>query len=43
MTSARDDLRHWAEIARTEVLGLPAVPARDAFEAMCDFVVERTG
>ncbi|MHB1593211.1 MAG: polyprenyl synthetase family protein [Streptosporangiaceae bacterium] len=43
MAQARCDLRHWAEIARTEVLGLPAVPARDAFEAMCDFVVERTG
>ncbi|MHB1431241.1 MAG: polyprenyl synthetase family protein [Streptosporangiaceae bacterium] len=43
MAQARSDLRHWAEIARTEVLGLPAVPARDAFEAMCDFVVERTG
>ena len=43
MAQARSDLRYWAEIARTEVLGLPPVPARDAFEAMCDFVVERTG
>lgn len=43
MDQAKADLRHWAEIARTEVLGLPRVAARDAFEALCDFVVERTG
>jgi heptaprenyl diphosphate synthase len=43
MDAARRDLRHWAEIAQNEIAGLPAVPARDAFTAMCDFVVERTG
>lgn len=43
MAKAKDDLRRWADAARGELLGLPGVPARDAFEALCDFVVERTG
>jgi heptaprenyl diphosphate synthase len=43
MNIARADLRHWAELARSEILALPDVPARAAFEALCDFVVERTG
>ncbi|HEX9064940.1 MAG TPA: polyprenyl synthetase family protein [Streptosporangiaceae bacterium] len=43
MDMARADLRQWADRARTEILALPDVPARAAFEAMCDFVVERTG
>ena len=43
MEMAKADLRHWADLARAEILGLPDVPARAAFEAMCDFVVERTG
>jgi heptaprenyl diphosphate synthase len=43
MTMARNDLRHWADLARTEILALPDVPARAAFEGLCDFVVERTG
>lgn len=42
MDAARADLRHWSDIARTEVAGLPDVPARRAFEIMCDFVLERT-
>jgi heptaprenyl diphosphate synthase len=42
MQAARTDLRHWVEVARTEISGLPAVPARDAFEALCDYVVDRT-
>jgi heptaprenyl diphosphate synthase len=42
MDAARADLRHWSDAARTEVAGLPDVPARRAFEVMCDFVVERT-
>ena len=33
----------WADMARHEILALPDVPARAAFEALCDFVVERTG
>jgi heptaprenyl diphosphate synthase len=40
---ARADARRWAEVARTEIRGLPEVPARTAFEALCEFVVERTG
>lgn len=43
MTMAKDDLRHWADLARSEILALPDVPARAAFETLCDFVIERTG
>ncbi len=43
MEMAKADLRHWAHLARTEILALPDVPAKAAFEAMCDFVIERTG
>ena len=43
MAAARTDLRRWAEEARSQVLALPDVPARAAFETLCDYVVERTG
>jgi heptaprenyl diphosphate synthase len=43
MELAKADTRRWAEQARTEILGLPDVPARAAFEALCEFVAERTG
>jgi heptaprenyl diphosphate synthase len=43
MYKARADTRRWAERARDEILALPDVPARAAFEALCEFVVERTG
>jgi heptaprenyl diphosphate synthase len=43
MELARADLQDWANKARSEILGLPDVPARAAFEALCEFVVERTG
>ncbi len=43
MEMARSDTRRWAERAREEILALPDVPARAAFEALCAFVVERTG
>jgi heptaprenyl diphosphate synthase len=43
MEAARADMRGWAETARREIIELPAVPARAAFEGLCDFVVERTG
>jgi heptaprenyl diphosphate synthase len=43
MDMAIADTRGWAEAARKEILGLPDVPARAAFEALCEFVVERTG
>jgi heptaprenyl diphosphate synthase len=42
MDAARADLRRWSDTARSEVAGLPDVPARRAFEIMCDFVMERT-
>jgi heptaprenyl diphosphate synthase len=42
MEIAHADVRRWADTARAEVAGLPDVPARRAFEIMCDFVVERT-
>jgi heptaprenyl diphosphate synthase len=43
MDLARSDLRDYAQLARDQILGLPDVPARDAFEALCDFVIDRTG
>ncbi len=43
MAEARADLRHWAAVAREQIAGLPDVPARAAFEGLCDYVVERTG
>jgi heptaprenyl diphosphate synthase len=43
MGMARSDTKRWAEQARAEILQLPDVPARAAFEALCEFVVERTG
>jgi geranylgeranyl pyrophosphate synthase len=43
MDAARADMRTWAATARDQIAALPDVPARAAFEAMCSFVVERTG
>lgn len=43
MERARADLRRWTEDARTELGTLPDVSARAAFEALCDYVVSRTG
>ncbi|MEU6750768.1 polyprenyl synthetase family protein [Spirillospora sp. NPDC046719] len=43
MDLARADLRQYAEDARAELLTLPAIPARDAFTGLCDYVVSRTG
>jgi heptaprenyl diphosphate synthase len=43
MEMARADMRAWVEMAREQILGLPDVPARDAFEAFCEFMVDRTG
>jgi heptaprenyl diphosphate synthase len=43
MDAARGDLRRWAGAARAEIAGLPDAPARTAFEALCDYVVRRTG
>jgi heptaprenyl diphosphate synthase len=43
MELARSDTRRWAQTAREQILTLPDGPARAAFEALCAFVVERTG
>jgi heptaprenyl diphosphate synthase len=43
MEMARADARRWAGTARDEILALPDIPARAAFEVLCEFVVERTG
>jgi heptaprenyl diphosphate synthase len=43
MEMSRADARRWAGIARDEILALPDVPARAAFETLCDFVAERAG
>ncbi|MFI0352448.1 polyprenyl synthetase family protein [Actinomadura sp. 9N407] len=43
MDRARADLRDWAENARTQLLTLPEIPAREAFTGLCDYVVSRTG
>jgi heptaprenyl diphosphate synthase len=42
MDAARADLIRWAERARAQILELPAIWARGAFEKLCDYVVERT-
>jgi geranylgeranyl pyrophosphate synthase len=42
MDAARADLRYWVAVARDEISGLPDVPARAAFEALCDYVLDRT-
>jgi heptaprenyl diphosphate synthase len=39
----RPDVRDWVQRARDEIAGLPDVPARGAFEAFCDFIIERAG
>jgi heptaprenyl diphosphate synthase len=43
MRRATADMRRWVDDARAELASLPEVPARAAFEAICDFVISRTG
>ncbi|MFW6640167.1 polyprenyl synthetase family protein [Nocardiopsis algeriensis] len=43
MEEAERTLRGWADKARTELATLPEGPARSAFEALCDYMVERSG
>ncbi|MEU3018393.1 MULTISPECIES: polyprenyl synthetase family protein [unclassified Nocardiopsis] len=43
MAEADATLRGWADRARAELATLPDIPARDAFLALCDYVVERSG
>ena len=43
MELATADMHDWIAQARDQIGGLPDVPARAAFEAFCDFVIERSG
>ncbi len=43
MEQARATTRGYADAARAELADLPDVPARQALEALCDLVTERTG
>jgi heptaprenyl diphosphate synthase len=43
MDRAMADVHDWVQRARDDIAGLPDVPARAAFEAFCDFVIERAG
>jgi heptaprenyl diphosphate synthase len=43
MVRAREELEGWVNRARTDLVGLPDIPAREAFLALCDYVVERSG
>lgn len=43
MGRARGAARAWADDARAALTPLPASPAREALEQLCDYVVERTG
>ncbi|MFC5833646.1 polyprenyl synthetase family protein [Nonomuraea insulae] len=43
MARARAELAAWVDRARTDISGLPDIPAKDAYLALCDYVVERSG
>jgi geranylgeranyl pyrophosphate synthase len=43
LAEARETVRSWVADARSLVAQLPDVPARAAFESLCDFVLNRTG
>ncbi|MBG0827378.1 polyprenyl synthetase family protein [Planomonospora sp. ID67723] len=43
MDRARAELVSWADRARADLSGLPDIPARAAYLALCDYVVERSG
>jgi heptaprenyl diphosphate synthase len=36
-------VRSWIADARSRLAHLPSVPARAAFESLCNFVITRTG
>jgi heptaprenyl diphosphate synthase len=42
LEEARDTVRAWISGARSLVAQLPDLPARAAFESLCDFVITRT-
>jgi heptaprenyl diphosphate synthase len=43
MARARAELDRWIDRAKDALAALPAIPARDALVALCDYVVERSG
>jgi heptaprenyl diphosphate synthase len=43
MERARAELLAWADRAREDLASLPDIPARAAYLALCDYVVERSG
>ncbi|WP_049559363.1 polyprenyl synthetase family protein [Nonomuraea sp. SBT364] len=43
MARARAELDAWVDRARHDISGLPDIPAKSAFLALCDYVVERSG
>ncbi|MET9338530.1 polyprenyl synthetase family protein [Nonomuraea sp. NPDC003804] len=43
MARARQELETWVNRARADLEALPDIPARAAFLALCDYVVERSG
>ncbi|MEU7002784.1 polyprenyl synthetase family protein [Nonomuraea sp. NPDC046570] len=43
MVRARAELDAWVNRARGDLASLPPIPAREAFLALCDYVVERSG
>ncbi|MFI6921669.1 polyprenyl synthetase family protein [Nonomuraea spiralis] len=43
MARARAELTAWVDRARVDLSALPDIPARAAFLALCDYVVERSG
>ncbi|MBE1589473.1 polyprenyl synthetase family protein [Nonomuraea angiospora] len=43
MAQARAELEAWVDRARADISGLPDIPARSAFLALCDYVVQRSG
>ncbi|GAA3443650.1 polyprenyl synthetase family protein [Planomonospora venezuelensis] len=43
MDRARAELISWTDRARADLSGLPDIPARAAYLALCDYVVERSG
>ncbi|MBF8187118.1 polyprenyl synthetase family protein [Nonomuraea sp. K274] len=43
MAKARAELDAWVDRARSDISSLPNIPAKSAFLALCDYVVERSG
>ncbi|MFF5210298.1 polyprenyl synthetase family protein [Streptosporangium sp. NPDC000396] len=43
MARAREELVAWVDRARKDISDLPDIPARTAYLALCDYVIERSG